>query len=67
VIFSRSSETNHGGLADFHRQGQRKITLGNREKGKSARAREGMDILPPKGRQLVFKTKVMVGARGIRG
>jgi len=55
------------GLADFHHKGQRKITLGKREKGKSARAREGMDILPQKGRQLVFKTKVMVGARGIRG
>jgi len=32
VIFSRSSETNHGGLADFHRKGQREITLGKEEK-----------------------------------
>jgi len=65
VLFSRSIETKHRGLADFHRQGQRDIRW--EEKGKSARAREGMDILPPKGRRLVFKTKVMVGARGIRG
>jgi len=67
VICSRRIEINHGGLADFHRKGQREITLGKEEKGKSARAREGMDILPPKGRRLVFKTKVRVGARGIRG
>jgi len=50
VIFSRSIETNHGGLADFHHKGQRESTVGKGEKGKSARAREGMDILPQKGR-----------------
>jgi hypothetical protein len=54
-------------LPIFTAKGSERSRRERKEKGKSARAREGMDILPPKGRRLVFKTKVMGRCEGYKG